>query len=50
LIINEILNLNNSMFRINDLYLTLSILGLISFYSCGPIATVLHEECTTALP
>ena len=38
------------MFRINVLYLTLSILGLISFYSCGPIATVLHEECTTALP
>ncbi len=38
------------MFRINVLYLTLSILGLISFYSCGPIATVSHEECTTALP
>lgn len=27
-----------------------SLVLLLNFYSCGPIATVIHEECTTVVP
>jgi len=31
-------------------FIFLSLVGLLSCYSCGPIATVIHEECTSVVP